>query len=104
MTAFKLRDYQEEAIADLDRRFAAGDVRVPLVAATGLGKTQIFTTYADRWLAENSGRRVLIIAHTDELISQAHKLARQIAPGRRIGIVKAGLNETLAQIIVSSRP
>lgn len=100
---FKLRDYQEQAIADLDRRFAAGDVRVPLVAATGLGKTQIFTTYADRWLAENPGRRVLIIAHTDELISQAHKRARQIAPGRRIGIVKANQNETLAEIIVSSR-
>lgn len=100
---FTLRSYQEEAIADLDRRFAAGDVRVPLVAATGLGKTQIFTTYADRWLAVNSGRRVLIIAHTDELIAQAHKRARQIAPGRRIGIVKANQNETLAEIIVSSR-
>lgn len=103
MTTFKLRDYQEEAITDLERRFAAGDIRVPLVAATGLGKTQIFTTYADRWLAENPGRRVLIIAHTDELISQAHKRARQIAPGRRIGIVKASQNEVLAEIIVSSR-
>lgn len=101
--SFKLRDYQEEAIVDLDRRFAAGDVRVPLVAATGLGKTQIFTTYADRWLDANPGARVLIIAHTDELIAQAAKRARQVAPCRRIGIVKAEQNETLAEIIVSSR-
>lgn len=65
--------------------------------------TQIFTSYADRWLAANAGRRVLIIAHTDELIMQAAKRARLVAPGRRVGIVKAGQNETLAEIIVSSR-
>src|SRR4029079_17051487 len=100
---FTLRDYQNEAIADLRARFEQGDTRVPLVLATGLGKTQIFTTYADQWLDENPGRRVLIIAHTDELITQAHKRARQVAPKRRIGIVKAGLNETLAEVIVSSR-
>lgn len=65
--------------------------------------TQIFTSYADRWLADNPGRRVLIVAHTDELITQAARRARSVAPGRRIGIVKAGQNETLAEIIVSSR-
>lgn len=100
---FTLRDYQEQAIAELERRFAAGDTRVPMVLATGLGKTQIFTAYADKWLAENPGRRVLKIAHTDELISQAAKRALQVAPRRRIGIVKANQNETLAEIIVSSR-
>lgn len=100
---FTLRDYQREAIADLAARFGRGDTRVPLVLATGLGKTQIFTTYADQWLAENPGRRVLIIAHTDELISQAAKRALQVAPRRRVGIVKASQNETLAEIIVSSR-
>jgi superfamily II DNA or RNA helicase len=101
--SFKLRDYQHEAITDLAARFGRGDTRVPLVLATGLGKTQIFTTYADQWLAENPGRRVLIIAHTDELISQARKRALQVAPRRRVGIVKANQNEVLAEIVVSSR-
>lgn len=98
-----LRDYQEQALADLAKRFGQGSTRVPQVLATGLGKTQIFTSYAARWLDENAGRRVLIIAHTNELIEQAAKRARQIAPHRRIGIVKAEQNEIYAEIVVSSR-
>lgn len=99
-----LRDYQIEALAHIEARRLAGDTRVPLVLATGLGKTQIFTAYADRWLAEHQGQRVLIIAHTDELITQATKRMRQVAPGRRIGIVKGTQhNDVLAEIIISSR-
>jgi superfamily II DNA or RNA helicase len=37
-TLLPLRDYQIEAIADLHRRWDAGDTRVPMVHATGLGK------------------------------------------------------------------
>jgi superfamily II DNA or RNA helicase len=99
----RLRDYQEEALADLEKRFGQGATRVPQVLATGLGKTQIFASYAARWLDENAGRRVLIVAHTNELIEQAAKRARQIAPMRRIGIVKAEQNEIHAEIVVSSR-
>ena len=56
---FTLRDFQREAIDHVRKRWAGGDVRVPIVAATGLGKTQIFTTLIDEWLAENPGRRAL---------------------------------------------
>lgn len=34
----RLRDYQREAIQELHRRWDAGDTRVPMVLATGLGK------------------------------------------------------------------
>jgi len=103
-TKTHLRDYQQQAIADIEVRRTGGAGCVPLVLATGLGKTQIFTSYADHWLslAENAGERVLIIAHTDELIGQAAKRQRQVAPARRVGIVKASQNEILAEIIVSS--
>lgn len=101
--SFTLRGYQREAIEHVTSRWSAGAVRVPIVLATGLGKTQIFTTLADEWLAENPGRRVLIIAHTDELIEQAAKRMRQVAPRRRVGIVKAGQDDVFAEIIVSSR-
>jgi superfamily II DNA or RNA helicase len=100
---FKLRDYQREAVDHVLSRWNNGDVRVPIVLATGLGKTQIFTTLIDEWLAANPGRRALVIAHTDELIEQAAKRMRQVAPGRRVGIVKAARNEVLAEIVVSSR-
>lgn len=99
----KLRDYQEAALDHIEGRRLAGDVRVPIVLATGLGKTQIFTSYIDRWLARHPGQRALVIAHTDELIEQAAKRMRQIAPARRTGIVKAERDEVLAEIVVSSR-
>jgi superfamily II DNA or RNA helicase len=47
--------------------------------------------------------RVLVLAHTDELIEQAAREVRLACPGYTVGIVKAGLNETHARIIVSSR-
>ena len=98
-----LRDYQVEAVSHLRGGFAAGARRIPMVLATGLGKTEIFTdpTLLDEYL--NAGKRVLVIAHTDELIDQAAKAARRNNPGRRVGIVKAQQNEVTAQIVVSSR-
>ena len=98
-----LRDYQREAIEYLRKAWAAGFTRPPAVLATGLGKTEIFTdpSLLDPFLA--AGKRVLIIAHTDELIDQAAKKARRNNPGRTVGIVKAAQNQTYAQIIVSSR-
>lgn len=98
-----LRPYQVEAITDLRGRLAAGHKRVPMVLATGLGKGSIFTapSLLDPYL--DARRRVLIIVHTEELTDKAVKEARQQNPGRRVGIVKAGLNQVTADIIVSTR-
>lgn len=101
--ARQLRDYQHEAITYLQAAWAAGVNRPPAVLATGLGKTEIFTdpTLLDPFL--DAGRRVLVIAHTDELIEQAARKARRNNPGRRVGIVKAAVNQVTADIVVSSR-
>jgi superfamily II DNA or RNA helicase len=99
----KLREYQREAIDDLYSRWDAGSTRVPLVLATGLGKTVIFTTMIEEWLSANPGKRVLVIAHTNELIDQAVKKMREVAPHRRVGIVKGPINSVTAEVIVSSR-
>jgi len=99
-----LRPYQKQAITYVKGAWAAGFFRPPAVAATGLGKTEIFTdpTLLDEFL--DIGKRVLIIAHTDELIEQAAKKARRNNPGRRVGIVKGQeYNQITADIIVSSR-
>ena len=103
-----LRDYQRQAIDDLIGRWDAGATRVPMVLATGLGKTEIFTPLERMWIeslaeAYGLGRRVLVIAHTDELIEQAARKARLRNPGISVGIVKAGLNQAHAQIVISSR-
>lgn len=99
----QLRSYQKQCIEYFHASWRAGHVRVPAVLSTGAGKTVIFThpTFVEPYLKR--GQRVLIIAHTDELIEQAAKKARAANPKRRVGIVKANLNQTTADIIVSSR-
>jgi len=101
----KLRDYQREAIDDLRKRWDAGATRVPMVLATGLGKTVIFSTLIDEWLSdpENAGKRALVIAHTNELIEQAAASIKRVCPDVSVGIVKAEKNNVTARVVVSSR-
>lgn len=99
----RLRDYQREAIDDTRARWDAGATRVPIVMATGLGKTITFNVLIGEWLDANPGKRALVIAHTNELIEQAAKSARQVNPKRRVGIVKGALNNVMAEIVISSR-
>lgn len=97
-----LRDYQREAIAELHRRWDAGDTRVPMVLATGLGKTVIFAHLIADWTAANKGKRVIVLVHTDELVQQAYKKIKDVAPHLNVGIVKAAQNDVLARVIVAS--
>ena len=103
MTGPRLRDYQREAIDDLYSRWDAGSTRVPMVLATGLGKTVIFTTMIEEWLSANPGKRALVIVHTNELADQAVKKMREVAPHRRVGMVKGVVNHVTAEVIVASR-
>lgn len=93
----QLRPYQREA---LDKTFAAEarGVRAQMgVAATGLGKTVMFTS-----LAKERGGRTLILAHRDELITQAVAQVREVWPDADVGVVKADRNEVDAQVVVAS--
>lgn len=66
---YGLRPYQAEAIVALDEGWS-DDVQAQLVvAATGTGKTVLFTALAKR--NREQGGRTLILAHTDELVEQA---------------------------------
>lgn len=64
-----LRDYQMDGFHSTRAAFGKGYKRVYAVMATGLGKT-IFFGYIARKCVEKGGR-VLVLAHMDELISQA---------------------------------
>jgi superfamily II DNA or RNA helicase len=63
------RDYQHKAFAAIDEAFAEGLRRILLVLATGLGKTVVFTYIANKVVS--AGGKVLIIAHSEELLDQA---------------------------------
>lgn len=97
-----LRPYQREAIDAVTAAWRRGMVRPAEVLFTGAGKTVIFSHLSVEWLAENPGRRVLIIVHTQELLDQALQKLRSVAPGLRVGAVQAQRNETLARVIVAT--
>lgn len=93
----QLRPYQEEALAAIGAAEARGVRRQMLVAATGLGKTVIFTE-----LARRRGGRALILAHRDELIGQAAGKVAEVWPDADVGIVKADRDEWQRQVVVAS--
>jgi len=78
-----LRPYQEYAVTEtLD--YLQGCQRVLGVAATGAGKTVIFSEVARRHL-NLGGKRVLVLAHRQELVAQAVDKLRTIT-GHPVGV------------------
>lgn len=63
------RDYQAEALSGIHEQFQNNDSTL-LVMATGLGKTITFSQVARDYLKHG---RVVVLAHREELISQAHQ-------------------------------
>jgi superfamily II DNA or RNA helicase len=95
--ALELRPYQVEAIVAIEEAERRG-VRRPLLGLpTGTGKTVIFAA-----LIRRRGGRALVLAHRDELLSQATDKIRQIDPVARMGLVKAEANEIEAPVVVAS--
>lgn len=83
--SYVLRPYQDECVCKI-REALDAHRSVLAVLATGLGKTVIFSHLAKGYL--DIGRRVLVLAHRDELIRQAaEKLASVTgqAPGIEMG-------------------
>lgn len=66
---FKLRYYQEEAVAAVEREWAAGNKKTLIVLSTGLGKTVIASGIVKNRV--DKGERVLFLAHRGELLEQA---------------------------------
>jgi superfamily II DNA or RNA helicase len=83
--SIKLRDYQESAIDAVRAAFRLYRSLL-LVLSTGAGKTVIFSFIARA--AAEKGRKVLILAHRDQLIKQASRKLRDY--GVKHGIIMAG--------------
>lgn len=64
----ELRKYQTECIEKVESSFCEFN-RIIIVLATGLGKTVIANEVARKFI--NSGKKVLFIAHREELLDQA---------------------------------
>ena len=92
-----LRDYQREALAAILREYRVSITRQLVALPTGTGKTILFGA-----LAKELNRKTLIIAHREELLTQARDKILLLWPDADIGIIKAELNETDHQIIIAS--
>lgn len=97
-----LRTYQVDAVDAVIRAWASGMQRPAVVAATGAGKTVVFAHLIGRWAGAHPGRRALVIAHRGELLDQAADKIWKANPGLSVGVVKAGRDETSADVIVAS--
>jgi superfamily II DNA or RNA helicase len=103
-----LRDYQEQALAAefRHRQEHPEETRLAIVMATGLGKTIVAAEKACRHL-DREGSRVLILGHTDEIVSQMEAKVRVVVRSHpdaaySVGVVKADRNEVDADIICGS--
>lgn len=97
-----LRDYQRDGIAKLQAAWDRGVRRPALVLPTGGGKTVMFGHITAEFLDQQPRRRALVLAHRDELVTQAAQKIKSIAPHLPVGIVKAERNDTWARVVVAS--
>ena len=84
---YQLRQYQSDLISKIHTGWAAGSRRIMAQSPTGSGKTVLIGHIARE--VSCRGKRVLILAHRQELIQQAAEKVGTIS-GLPVGIVKAG--------------
>ena len=95
----ELRPYQQEAVSAVFHEWESVNSTL-VVAATGTGKTILFSTIAKRLVDEN--KKVLILAHRGDLLEQAQdKLYKSV--GLESSLEKAENHATLdANVVVAS--
>lgn len=84
---FTLRPYQQDLIESILQKWSEGHRRVLAQSPTGSGKTIISSAIAAEFTARGEG--VLVLAHREELITQAADKLQSIT-AQPVGIIKAG--------------
>jgi ATP-dependent helicase IRC3 len=99
MENFKLRPYQEEAIEAVKAARRRGIKRLLVCLPTGAGKTVVFAR-----LAALAKRQVIVLAHREELLTQARdKLQKTLGEGVVVGIEQGSMRAPKdAHVIVCS--
>lgn len=103
----QLRDYQEKAVKVVLEKLASGVRKPAVVIATGGGKTVIFSHLIPylKPLCNERGNKVLVLAHTEELIDQAAKQIRIMSPGLKVDVEMRKLRTSPdADVVVASVP
>lgn len=90
------REVQSLALKELERLRQDGEQRALIVAATGLGKTFLAAFDA------RDARRVLFIAHREELLRQAEDAFARVYPARSRGWLADGRIELDSEVVFAS--
>jgi superfamily II DNA or RNA helicase len=85
---FNLYDYQDRMVKAVYKLIRSGDKRIMCQLATGGGKSRVIAKICYDALSRK--RRVLIIAHREELVKQLLNHISFITSPLNIGIIKAG--------------
>ena len=97
-----LRPYQREALTAVRDAYKAGKRRVIVSLPTGTGKTLVFAHFP-RVL--NMKKRLLVLAHREELLLQARDKFRSIDPELKAEIEQAGARAAAdAKVVIASVP
>ena len=101
----ELRYYQREAVDAATHWFNTQDTHPLIVLPTGAGKTVVFATLIKEIFEREPDCRILILAHRQELVSQAEDKLKKVWPCAPSGILAAGLNqyEVDGRIVIASR-
>lgn len=91
-------DIQVEALRALERTREIGAQAGLVVLATGLGKTWLAAFDSNR----PAFRRVLFVAHREEILGQAMKTFRRIRPTTRLGLYAGTQKDETADVLFAS--
>ncbi len=97
MSLVKLREYQQEALEEVQKGVIAGLNSQLIVLPTGSGKTILMAA-----IGQHFNKRLLLLAHREELIQQAVEKFKLYWPEADIGICKAEREEISHQIVIGS--
>ena len=85
------RPYQEKAVEAVFTAVQDGETSALIQAATGAGKTIIFSLLIKQWLSRHPKARIAVLAHRRELVSQAREKLLKVFPDVKAGVVCASL-------------
>lgn len=90
--SFPLRDYQQKAIDLILESSGSGVKRQAIEMATGSGKTVVFSHLIP--LLKREGAKTLVLAHTQELITQSRDKINKVNPDLKVGIEMGKVRST----------
>lgn len=94
------RPYQRAALDGIHDAYRRGRRSVLITMATGTGKTVVFATLIHERHQQGDRRPTLVIAHREELLSQAAEKISEVCPRLRVDIEQAGRKASTGSSVV----